>query len=170
MVVIGGLPGSGKSYFSHRLIEQVPLLVLESDVLRRVLFPKPTYTRAESAHLFEACYSLIDDLLGQGIPLLLDATNLAEAHRERLYHITEQLGLRLILVYTKAPPDVVYDRLKARCESLDPEDRSSADWGVYQRMRSTVEPIVRNHFVVDTSKDISTAIARVVREIRRWMS
>ena len=170
MVVISGLPGSGKSYFAHRLVKQVPLLVLESDVLPRALFPNPTYTRDESAQLFEACYSLIDDLLRQGIPLLLDATNLTEGHRERPYHITEQLALRLILIYLKAPPDVVYDRLKGRSERANLEGRSSADWGVYQRMRSTVEPIKRNHLVVDTSKDISPAIAKVAREIRRWMS
>ena len=48
MVVVSGLPGSGKSHFSRRLAEQVGLFTLESDVLRTALFPSPSYTRSES--------------------------------------------------------------------------------------------------------------------------
>ena len=169
MVVISGLPGSGKSYFSRRLVEKVPLLVLESDVLRKALFPSPSYTNSESASLFRACHALIYDLLGQGVPLLLDATNLLDGHRERLYHIADLLGAKLILLHLKAPPEVVYQRLKGRSERRDQEDQSSADWEVYQRMSSTAEAIKRDHFVVDTSRDLSPAIAKVVREITRSM-
>ncbi len=169
MVVIGGLPGSGKSYFSRRLVAHVSLLALESDVLRKALFPNPSYTAAESDRLFRACYSLIADLLRQGVPILLDATNLVEGHRERLYYIAEQVEAKLILIYLKAPPEVIYERLKGRSQGVDPEDHSSADWRVYERMHSSMEPIRRNHYVVDTSSDISPAITKVVREIRRWM-
>ena len=169
MVVVSGLPGSGKSYFSRSLLEQVPLLVLESDALRKVLLPSPTYTNIESVRLFRACHSLIDELLGRGIPILLDATNLIEGHRERLYHIAERTGAKLLLVYLKAPPELVYARLKRRAEGIDPHDNSTADWHVYQRMNSDAAPIRRKHFVVDSSRDISPAIAKVAREIRRWM-
>ena len=169
LVVISGLPGSGKSYFGRMLVAQVPLFVLESDILRKVLFPTPSYSRLESARLFRACHSLIGELLRQGIPLLLDATNLIEGHRERLYHIADRLGVKSVLVYLKAPPEVVYERLKGRSEGLDTEDESSADWQVYQRMYSTAEPIKRSHLAVDTSRDISPAVAKVWREIRHWM-
>ena len=166
LVVVSGLPGTGKSHFSRRLVSQEPLLVMESDVLRKVLFPDPKYTASESKRLFRACYSLIDDLLGHEVPILLDATNLVESHRERLYSIVARRGGRLILVYLKAPPDVVYERLKCRSNGVDPEDNSGADWQVYKRMRSAVQPIKRDHFVFDTSSDISPAITRVVQEIR----
>ena len=169
MVLISGLPGSGKSYFSRRLVKQVSLLMLESDVLRNVLFPIPSHDNTESARLFRACYALVDDLLRRGVPVLLDATNLIEDHRERLYHITDQLGVKLVLISLEAPPGVVYERLKGRSEGADPEDRSTADWPVYQRMFSRAEPIKRNHYVVDSSRDIAPAIAKVAREIKRWM-
>ena len=169
MVVVSGLPGSGKSYFSRRVAGRVPLLVLESDALRRVLFPEPSYTASESGRLFNACHTLINDLLREGVSLLLDATNLVEGHREVLYHIAEQVGAKQILVYLKAPPGVIRERLQGRSEGTDPEDSSTADWEVYRKMSATVEPIRRNHFVVDSSRDITPAIDKVVREIRRWM-
>ena len=170
LVVVSGLPGTGKSYFSRRIVSQVPLLVLESDVLRKVLFPDPEYTPSENRRLFRACHSLIDDLLGRKIPLLLDATNLVESHRESLYRIAEGRGAETIIVYMKAPPDVVYQRLEGRSKGVDLEDNSDADWRVYRRMRSAVQPIRRDHFEFDTSGDISPAVARVVQEIRRCMS
>ncbi len=170
LVVVCGLPGTGKSYFSRRLVSQVPLLILESDVLRKVLFPDPKYTAFESKRLFRACYALIDDLLGHEVPVLLDATNLVEGHRESLYDTVARRGARLVLVHLKAPPDVVYGRLKSRSNGADPEDNSGADWQVYQRMRSAAQPIKRSHFVFDTSGDISPAINRVVQEIRHWVS
>ena len=169
MVATIGLPGSGKSYFSRRLASQVPLLVLESDYLRKVLFSDPSHTTAESTRLFDACHALIADLLNQGKSVLLDATNLIEGHREHLYYIAEQAGVKLVLVQLKASPEVVYERLRVRSERTDPEDRSRADWRVHQKMASTTDPIRRNHFVVDTSGDITPAIALVVREIRRSM-
>ena len=168
MVVVSGLPGSGKSYFARKLVEQVPLLVLESDALRKVLFPAPCYSSGESSRLFEACYLLIEQLLWHGVPVLLDATNLLESNRERLYNIAGRTGARFILVHITAPAAVVHERLQGRSRGKDPDNRSDADWGVYRKMHATSEPIKRDHFVVDTSGDITPGVARIAREIRRW--
>ena len=168
MVVISGLPGSGKTYFGRMLRAQLPLIVLESDALRKTLFPSPRYTSAENARLFSDCHSLIFNLLKRGNSILFDATNLIEGHRGRLYHIADTLEIKMVLVQLHASPEVVYERLKGRSEGIDPEDNSGADWEVYQRMLSKAEPINRKHFVVDTSKDISPALAKIVREINVW--
>ncbi len=167
IIVVSGLPGTGKTYFSRRLAERLPFLILESDVLRKQLFPAPTYSADESAYLFRTVYQLIEELLKKGIPVILDATNLEERHRERLYNITEKLDARLILVSVRAPPELVEKRLKKRMESKNVQDNSDADWEVYQKMKATAENIKRHHFTVDTSKDITIAINKVVREAGR---
>ena len=133
IVVLSGLPGSGKSHFSRRLVDRFPLLVLQSDILRRVLFSGPTYASSESERLFEACYALIDHLLRRGTPVLLDATNLVEHHRDRLYRITDRCEAKLILIYIKAPERLIYERLESRALGRDPESRSEADWGCIGR-------------------------------------
>ena len=96
----------------------------------------------------------------------MDATNLSERYRERLYNITDRLGVKLILVRVEAPPEVVYERLKVRQEKASPDNSSDADWGVYQRMKTTVEEMRRNHYAVDTSRDITPVLDKVVREVR----
>jgi hypothetical protein len=167
IIVVSGLPGTGKSYFCRRLAERSSFLILESDALRKQLFPVPTYSASESAHLFRTIYYLIEELIKKGIPVILDATNLSERHRERIYNIAERLSARLILVRVEAPPELVQKRLKSRMEKSKKEDNSDADWTVYQKMQTTVQKINRNHFTVDTSRDITPSLDKIVREINR---
>jgi predicted kinase len=166
-IIVSGLPGTGKSCFCRHLARRLPCLILESDALRKSLFPSPTYSESESMRLFHAIHYLIGGLLRKGIPLILDATNLSERHRERLYNIAERLNSRLILVLVKAPPDVVRERLEARAEGKDREDKSEADWAVYQKMKPTVQRIGRRHYAVDTSRDITAVLDKIVRKVSR---
>ncbi|HEY81840.1 MAG TPA: ATP-binding protein [Dehalococcoidia bacterium] len=166
-IVVSGLPGTGKTYFCAKLAERHPLLILESDALRKTLFPTPTYSPAESARLFQAIHHLIEGLLKKGVSLVLDATNLSERYRERLYNIADRLNAKLILVRVEAPPEVVYQRLKARAEGADSQTHSDADWTVFQKMKHSVQKIRRNHFAVDTSRDITPVLNKIVREINR---
>lgn len=165
LIVVSGLPGTGKSFFCNKLAERLPLLILESDALRKTLFPAPSHTRQESSRLFQTLHTLIERLLNKGVPIVLDATNLSERHREHLYAITYRLNIKLILVRVEAPPDVVYERLKGRL--ADQKTNSDADWQVYQRMRPNVERIRRHHHVVDTTQDITPALDRIIREATR---
>jgi predicted kinase len=165
LIIISGLPGTGKSYLSKRLAERMPFLVLESDALRKILFSKPSYTSRESAQLFRAIHQLLWELLNKGIPVILDATNLSERFREKLYSVADRLRAKLILVRVEAPPQVVHQRLENRVR--DAGNRSDADWAVYRRMRPSVDRIRRHHYVVDTSRDITPALDKIVREVTR---
>jgi predicted kinase len=107
----------------------------------------------------------MERLLGRGISLIFDATNLSEYNREYVYRIAERLGVRLVLVRVEAPPELVYERLKGRV--LSSEGNSDADWQVYQRMKPQAQRIRRRHYAVDTSRDITPVIDKVVREVSR---
>ncbi len=166
-VVVSGLPGTGKTFFCRKLAERLPFCVLESDALRKFLFQLPVYDSDESARLFAACHRLIEWLLDKGVPVIFDATNLTERHREHLYRIADRTGARLILVRVEAPSTVAYERLQERKKTASADNKSDADWEVYRRMRPRVEKIRRNHFAVDTSRDITPVIDKIVRLINR---
>ena len=165
LIVVSGLPGTGKSFFCRQLARRLPAVILESDSLRKALFPSPGYSAAESRRLFQACHLLMERLLGKGIPVIFDATNLSEYNREYLYSIAERLGAKLVLVRVEAPPDLVQARLKER--TLVSEASSDADWAVYQRMKPQSQRIRRRHYAVDTSRDITPVIDKIIREINR---
>jgi predicted kinase len=67
----------------------------------------------------------------------------------------------------EAPRELVRQRLKGRAEGINREDKSDAGWSIYQKMRTRVEKIRRNYFAVDTSRDITPVIDKIVREAKR---
>ena len=162
-VVVSGLPGTGKSYFCQKLAERLPFAILESDALRKALFGSLSYSQKESLRLFQVIHLLIERLLKRGIPIILDATNLSERYREHLYSIADHLEVKLILVRVEAPPQLVRERLKARLKNS--ENKSDADWRIYQKMRPSVQKISRNHYAVDTSRDITPVLDKIVRAV-----
>jgi predicted kinase len=167
LIVISGLPGTGKSYFSRTLAERWPCLIVESDALRKTLFPVPSYNARESQRLFQALHLLTEEFLSKGIPVLLDATNLVEYHREHLYRIADRLGLKLIIVRVEAPAELVRERLQRRAEDHDPQDGSDAGWAIYLRMKLKEQQIRRHHFVVNTGRDITPVINKIIRDLKR---
>ena len=102
-----------------------------------------------------------------GIPVILDATNLSERNREQLYRIADKTEAKLILVQIKAPSELVYKRLRNRKTGMDPGNRSDADWNVYNKMKPEVDIINRNHYVIDTSGDIDPLIAKIIKAINK---
>ena len=166
LLVLTGLPGTGKSYFSKRLQRRLPLLVLESDRLRKVLAPSPKYTAAESARLFSACHLLTEEFLEQGRQILFDATNLTEKFREPLRNIAARCSAPFLVVRCTAPADLVRRRLADRGAGAHPSDYSDAGWRIYSRMRPYEEAVKGRHLTLDTSLDILRAEDVVVNAVR----
>lgn len=165
LIVVSGLPGTGKTYFCGKLAEKLQFVILESDSLRKILFQLPDYSARESSQLFRAIHLLIEKLLKKGISIILDATNLSERNREHLYGIADRLDIKLVIVRVEAPPEVVQERLATRQRNSD--SKSDADWAVYRKMKSSVQKIRRNHYAVDTSRDITPVLDKIVRDVTR---
>lgn len=160
-IALSGLPGSGKSYFTQALLKKLPLAVLESDVPRKKMFPKPNYSWRESNRLFRNCYYIIEKLLKAGISTILDATNLSESTRKKLSNIARRTRAKFILVGMEAPPEIIKERLDRRIR--EPGGHSDAGWQVYKAMSSKVEKIELNHFTLDTTKNINPIINKIVK-------
>lgn len=167
-VVLSGLPGTGKSHFARHLSLALPFAIVETDFIRKILFPKPTYSGKESATLFGTCHILIEKMLEERIPVILDATNLIALRREKLSNIALKTDSKLILVQVHAPPDLVGERLSDRLAGRDPSNNSDANWHIYKKMSRHVDPIRENHLTVDTSKDILPVISKIVKQVSLW--
>lgn len=166
LIMLSGLPGAGKSYLARGLREILPFVIIESDQVRKILFPECEYTGEESQWVHRTCHALMTKLLRKGVRVIYDATNLYERHRELVYQIADREGIRLIIVKVVASEQVVAQRLGKRHEHDRDDDVSDADWKVYRRMERSAEPIGRNYVVVDTSKDVDSAVTKLLRLIR----
>jgi predicted kinase len=167
LVMLTGLPGTGKSHLAQRLAEVLPFAIIESDQVRKILFPECEYSAEESQWVHRTCHAVMERLLEKGVRVIYDATNLHERHREQVYRLADGKDIRLVIVKVVTPPEVVSDRLRGRHEvPQNEQDISDADLSVYQRMARQVDPISRNHIVVDTSQDLDAGITKLLRLVR----
>ena len=162
LVAMCGLPGTGKTYFAAKLTEQVPFLVLETDRLRKVLVEHPKYTTAEHRRVFRSCYQLIEYYIANGYSVLFDATNLNEEFRTHLYDISESTGAPLAVVHVTAPTDTVRRRLKQRKSERHANTYSDAGWLIYTRLAPVEEPVRREHYALDSPKNIAPVLDQVI--------
>ena len=167
LVMLTGLPGTGKSNLARQLAEVLPFAIVESDQVRKILFPQCEYTGEESQWVHRTCHALMDKLLMKGVRVIYDATNLHERHRELVYRLADGREVKLIVVKVVSPEAVASQRLRNRqADVTDDDDVSDADVKVYRRMSRRVDPIRRNHVVVDTSQDLRPAITKLLRLMR----
>ena len=110
-VWITGLPSSGKSTITQALVEAlhartVDVAVLESDKLRQVLTPHPTYSEGERDTFYRAMAHIGALLVAHGVPVVFDAT----ANRRRYRAAAGMAIPQFIEVYVECPLDVCLAR------------------------------------------------------------
>ena len=110
-VWITGLPASGKSTIASQLRAQLeasgrPVEVLESDEVRRVLTPDPTYSDAERNLFYRALAWTGARLVAHGVTVLFDATATKRAYRD----LARSLIPRFLEVAVECPLEVCMQR------------------------------------------------------------
>jgi predicted kinase len=166
LVVMVGLPGTGKSHLAREIARRVPVDIVETDDIRLRLAPRPEYTADENRQVFGAAHGQLASLLNRGRSVVFDATNIFESGRRTLYRLADRAGARLLIVRTVAPDEVVERRLRDRTTGADSADRSEAGWEVYIRMKAEFKEIQRPHLVVDTSMELEPAVREIAQFVR----
>jgi predicted kinase len=163
LVMLCGLPGTGKSTLARKLAEQLPAVMVESDRVRQEIFAPPAYTAEESQHVHRICHILMGWYLRHYYHVVYDATNLYEYHRRLAYRLAARNKAQLVVAEVIASEEVVRERLSPRRRKdtiiSGTTEYSDADWEVYLRMRRQTEPIQHEHISIDTSDgDVERAV------------
>ena len=142
-----GLPGSGKSFASQRLLEQQGAICLRSDVERKRLFGLgmlddskaqglDLYTPDTTRRTYERLFELARGVLAAGFSVVLDAAFLLRSEREQARRLAEQAQVPLHIVVCGAPLALLQQRLRDRRG-----DPSEADTAVLDKLLHVTEPL-----------------------------
>ena len=168
LVMLVGPPGTGKSTLSTRLAERTPLVVLNSDDIRRQLVDEPDYSFNETKRVLRAVRLAIGDLLHRNITVVLDSPNLTEWERSPFYGLADLHKARLIIVEVTAPTAVVLERLgaqQAEPVSIEAARGRVGMQSVLSQITGRQEPITRDHLTVDTSLSIDQFVEGLVLDL-----
>ena len=149
--MVFGLPGSGKSYFASRLAETLGADYVNSDRVRKEMFPKRTYSEKEKYVVYEAMLQKMEKAIGQAKPLVLDATFHRNAMRQLF---VEKANDQLVFIEVKADDQIIKERLKKS------RPFSEADYEVHKAIRREWEPLKRPHLILQSTNDNIDALLK----------
>ena len=147
LFITHGLPGSGKTFASQKLLEREGAIRLRSDVERKRLFGLDMladsrasgldlYQPEVTARTYAALFSRARAALKAGWPVVLDAAFLQRAERAQARALADELGVPFSIIDCQAPPEVLRERLQARRG-----DASEATAEVLDPLRRSAEPL-----------------------------
>lgn len=160
LIVVCGLPGSGKSFFAQALSNRIQAVYLNSDLLRKELFPiRRTYSIQEKSIVYETLLVRAEEELNNH-SVIVDATFYTEELRKPFYRLAERVSSRLYVFYITADETIILERT-----SLARPD-SEADYDVYLKVKELFEPFDRNVTTLVSERDnievlISSALTHI---------
>jgi predicted kinase len=135
LVMLMGFPAAGKTHCARLLAARLGAAHVATDHLRSRLFIAPSYADEENRAVFTLAEALVDELLGEGHIVVVDATNLIARYRAPMEGLASRRGVRLLHVLVVADDAEARARLAARLVDRADGDHSDADVSVYERMR-----------------------------------
>lgn len=162
IIVICGLPGTGKTFLSNKLSSYVNATVLSTDKLRKELFGKPTYTAWERALIYDVLFLLAKYLHSSGISCILDGTFNMEKSRSEVKELLNLTHDQIHIIECICPEDMIITRLLLR-----KDDYSDANVSIYLKMKKIYEPVRQKHISINTTKPIDKNIEKIIKYIYR---
>ena len=156
LIILSGLPGTGKTTFAHALVAAMPALHVESDAIRRSLARVPRYTMGENAAVFARVEADARAALERHQHTIIDATNLTTRDRRRFVRLARDVDARLVAIWLTAPESIVKARLQRPREGF-----SQATIGTYDRMKSRPQRFSAPAVVVDSRFPIAPSVGLV---------
>jgi len=117
LLVLVGLPGSGKSTLARQWVDADPAhrARVSRDDLRMMLHGRLAWEQTwQEGQVTVAQHAAIAALLGAGISVVADATNLTARHRQALGEIAQQAGARVVIQVVDTPVEECITRDAAR--------------------------------------------------------
>ncbi|MFQ5464891.1 MAG: AAA family ATPase [Thermodesulfobacteriota bacterium] len=181
LVVVCGLPGTGKSTVAGTLAAHTSMVRISSDAVRKELAGIPPGSHAPSGYgrgiytpeFTEKTYGEMTGraraLLAEGRSVVVEATFSGRDHLRRAARAAEGQGAEFRVVECTAPDGLVRERLTARKDEAPApgEAVSDADWAIYLEQKKLQGPSIRGpgRISVDTSSGAGAAVMEIAREI-----
>lgn len=169
-----GVSGSGKSYLSERLAEEVGVIRIRSDVERKRLYRELSlqghslalYSAEMNTRTFQYLLNTTAQALKAGYSVVVDATFIMQRTRNAYVELAESLEIPVRIISCHCEQNLIEARLKRRqAEGLDPSD---ADVSVMHDQLQIQQPLTSEEQLitlpVDTRDD--EAIEQLMAHLR----
>jgi aminoglycoside phosphotransferase family enzyme/predicted kinase len=153
LVIVAGLPGTGKTTVAAALARELGATVLSTDKIRDEGPRRPGFSRAAKGGVYDTMFERAGERLRAGRSVILDATFYLERLRARGRAAGRGAGAPVFVVEVIAPERIVRERMDRRLHAA--RGRRAAGFEVHGAIRKSFEPVRGKHFVLDTARRAS---------------
>jgi predicted kinase len=160
IVIVFGLPGSGKSYFASRLAKMINARHVNSDKVRKEMFTERIYSEHEKKMVYNKMLELMKEAVQQNNDLVLDATFHRKETRQMLLEEMEDHD-EIIFIEIEADENIIRERVEKK------RPFSEADFEVYKLISQQNEPLAEAHLVLKSTNDnINEMLERATKYLK----
>lgn len=166
IVIMAGLPGTGKSTLAKLLSVELHGVVLDKDVVRAGLFPEAwiEHSREQDDFCFEILLQVAFNLLKKDMPpdfLFIDGRPFAFRYQiERMMQWTHGLECRSRIIHTACSDETAQQRLRA------PHAAGNRNYDLYRALKADFEEIRYPRLRVDTDDPIAWSLEKCLAYLR----
>ncbi len=120
LILLYGFPGSGKTFFSRQLCEQLVAVHVHGDRMRNELFETPSHSKQENHIVNSLMNYMTGEFLQAGVSVVYDTNAMRSTQRRALRNMAAKAGAETVLVWLQIDPETAFTRASRR-------DRRKAD-------------------------------------------
>jgi predicted kinase len=174
LILVGGLPGTGKSTLAAGAGDALGATVLRSDEIRKELagltpttpagapFGEGIYSPTSSARTYSTMLDRARIALGQGESVVIDASWSDEQRRDTARTVARWTSSELVEIFCTAPAEVAAERMRRRSAAGD--DPSDATPVIAEAMAAVMAPWPEA-IAVTTSGAPTTSLAQALHRL-----
>ena len=147
MIIVSGLPGSGKSYFASRLAQRTGARYINSDLVRREIDARGQYAFEDKLTVYEELARRTSEEIRQGNTVIADATFYREEMRNLFVTLAKLLHEKVCFIEIVAREELIRERLK------QPRLDSEADFSVYELVKAQYEQQKEDRLILESGND-----------------
>mgnify|MGYP001056320911 CR=1 FL=1 len=146
IVIVMGLPGSGKTFFARQLSAQLSAIHLSSDQIRQEMGLLDKYTLKAKLVVYRELLSQATYWIQHQRPVVLDATFHREMFRELVEQLAHNQNRALFFLKIVANESTIKERVEKQ------RSDSQADYTVYQQLKKEMEPMKHSYLELESSE------------------
>lgn len=164
ILIIVGLPGSGKSFFAKQFSETFSAPSVSYDRLRFVIFPGQDFTKDEQSTIDQVANFEMDELLKTKKTFIVDGGGLTRSHRLEIRKKAQAKGYDTLLVWVQTDQNTAkYRSMKRSSRRKDDKYNTSLTGQQYEQLAKRFSPPSSNEAsIVISGKHTYATQARVV--------
>lgn len=160
LLLVAGLPGSGKSFFADRLADAIGATPINSDRVRILMHARGKYAIDDKFAVYHRMALEAGNLLRNGTDVIVDATFYLKSLRDLFFRIGTEHNARIYLIEIQADEEIIKKRISV--------DRvlSEADFSVFKKIKGEYEAIADPHLILRSSDD---NIEQMIAQTRAYL-